>query len=38
MNLVSIPSMTLDQYELLSPINIADDEGFVIQIIEANRR
>lgn len=37
MNLVSIPSMTLDQYELLSPINIADDEGFVIQIIEANR-
>ena len=37
MNLVSIPSITLDQYEALEPISIADDEGFVIQIIEANR-
>lgn len=37
MNLVSIPSITLDQYEALEPINITDDEGFVIQIIEANR-
>lgn len=37
MNLVSIPSITLEQYEALEPINIADDEGFVIQIIEANR-
>ncbi len=37
MNLISIPSISVAQFDLLSPVLMSEDEGFVMQIIEANR-
>ena len=37
MSLVSIPSISVAQFDSLSPTLMSEDEGFVMQTIEANR-